>query len=97
MALGFAFAQATGAGAIEVAIDLQLQEIAGVLGWATSASSDHTGHPLGQAECVAIELVNEGVDDTHRTVGRNIVVEDRRKLDDGMAISALDVRHEQAF
>ncbi len=95
--MGFAFEEAARTGTIEVPLDIQLEEIAGMVSWSTSASSDRTGHPLGQAEGLEIEVVNEGVDDTNRIVGRNIVVEDRRKLDDGMTISALDVRHEQAF
>ncbi len=64
-----------------------------MIGWATHPRRDSTG----EAECLEIKLINEGVNDPNRIVRTNIVVEDRRKLDDRMAISTLNVWHAPTF
>jgi hypothetical protein len=85
--LAFRFEKAAGADAIEVAVDRELQEIAGMLG----ATAGRGGHGTAKAAGLKVKLIDEGVDEANRIVRCEILVEGRRKEEDRVRLDTLDM------
>ena len=74
---------------MEVAVEVQPQEVAGVVGWAAGLG----GHRPLKAERAEIELRHEGVEEADGIVRSDVVVHDFRQEDGLAAISAGEVGH----
>jgi hypothetical protein len=87
--MAFAFEEAAGADTVEVAVDIQLQEIAGILG----GTAGRGGHGTAKAECLKVKLIDERVNEANRIVRRDILVEGRREEEERVTLGTLDMRH----
>jgi len=73
--MALAFKEAARADAVEVAVDIQLEQIAGMVG----RTAGRCGHGTAKAECLKIKLIDERIDEANRIVIRNILVEGWRE------------------
>src|SRR3990170_551860 len=85
----FSFKQATGADAVEVAIDVELEQVGGVVGWAAGLLE----HGVAEAQASQIEGVDEGVQETHKVILGDVIIEDVGEEGNLAALLALDVLH----
>src|SRR5215212_5880826 len=84
-----AFEETRGAKSVEIAIDIQLEQISRMVGWAAK----RCGHGAEKAQFLQIELINEGINEADWIVVRDILIERRRKEEDRVTLDALNVRH----
>jgi hypothetical protein len=64
-----------GADPVHVTVDVQLEQVARVIGGAPSRGGLHAS----KAEGVAVQTVDKGLNETHRVLRSDVVVEDVRK------------------
>ena len=86
---GLGFQAAAGADALEVAVEVELEEIGGVIGWAAGG----LGLGVGEAQSLEVETLDISVDEASGGIGGDVVVEaGREKLDFG-SVGAAQVAH----
>jgi hypothetical protein len=84
--LGLALEPAAGGDAVEVAVDVDLEQGGGMVSW----SSRGLGHHAGKAEGRQVQFIDKGFNDAHGIVRRHIVV--RNPISVARALTALPVR-----
>ena len=70
IAVGLTLQTPTGTNAVEIAVEVQLEQVRWLIRWTSFWRSDHTL----EAQRLQVQLVHEGVDKTHGIVGGNILV-----------------------
>ena len=81
------FEAATGAGALEIAPEVELEEAAGMVG-AAALGGIVAGFESQREE---IKAVDKGVDGAHGTGGRNVVIHRRREQHRLVTVASFDI------
>ena len=89
VAMGLGFEPPTGPDPVKVTVDVELQQITGGIVRAARRLRRDTGEPR---RC-KVKPVNKGVDEPHRVVGGDVIVDRLRQKQQLAAVISGDVRH----
>src|SRR6266545_2979632 len=84
-----AFEETRGAQSVEIAIDIQLEQIS----WMVGGTATWCSHGAEKAELVKLKLINKGINEADWIVVGDIFIERRRKEYECVTLDALDMRH----
>ena len=85
VALALPLKPAAGLDAVEVAVDVQLQQHRRMITWPSRRRGDHR-----KAKPIQIQRIDEGLDHSHRIIGIDIILQRRRQKRSLSTIRAFD-------